>query len=678
MEPDSLPNAVTLLRHNNRHYQAAITTIRLNHHCLHHRRIPSPLPLAQLKKFLVRQHWFPVIGQIWHVTWRGNTNGVAAMTVFNPLCPMMNFGFGGLLHRTCQKPNLLLQSRDKQGKKEWLGFQIGLLGTVKSPINIWPKPRTFVWGTPQAILFSPSFTITSPSHPYLTPAVNRYLRQIQIAHYNPLVVPPINFTTSLPLQTLTITVTDLAATLSHGVNESYTLTIPSNSTTASITAKTPWGAMRGLESFSQLVWGNPARVAAGLAITDWPIFEHRGVLLDTSRNYYGVEDLLRLIGAMSANKLNVFHWHITDSHSFPLVLKSEPELAGKGSYGSDMQYSTEDVKRIVEFGLEHGVRVIPELDMPGHTGSWADAYPDIVTCANMFWLPGAWEDRLAAEPGTGHLNPLIPKTYDVLKNVFTELATLFPDTFFHGGADEVVPGCWKADATIQKYLANNGTLSQVLEIFVNSTYPYILSLNRTAVYWEDVILDGEIKVNPSILPPETTIMQTWNGGPNNTKRLVSAGYRTIVSSADYYYLDCGHGDFTGNNSIYDQPPGTDQGNGGSWCGPFKTWQLIYNYDITYGLTETEAKLVLGGEVALWSEQADPTVLDSRIWPRASAMAEVLWSGNRDENGMKRSGEATDRLNEWINRMVSRGVKAEPIQPLWCIRNPGMCNTANTA
>ncbi|KAL7604910.1 beta-hexosaminidase 2 [Lactuca sativa] len=551
---------------------------------------------------------------------------------------------------------------------------------VGSPINIWPKPRSFVWTTPQAIPFSPSFVITSPPHPYLTPAVNRYLSQIQTANYNPLLAPAINFTTSLPLQTLTIIISDLKATLSHGVNESYTLTIPSKSTSATLTAATPWGAMRGLESFSQLVWGSPARVAAGLVISDWPIFEHRGILLDTSRNYYGVEDLLRLIGGMSANKLNVFHWHITDSHSFPLVLKSEPALAGNGSYGSDMQYSTEDVKRIVQFGLEHGVRVIPEIDMPGHTGSWADAYPEIVACANMFWMPAgaSWEDRLAAEPGTGHLNPLIPKTYDVVKNVFTELTTLFPDTFFHGGADEVVPGCWKADPTIQKYLANNGTLSQVLEIFINSTYPYILSLNRTAVYWEDVILDGEIKVNPSILPPETTIMQTWNGGPNNTKRLVSAGYRTIVSSADYYYLDCGHGDFTGNNSIYDQPPGTEQGKGGSWCGPFKTWQLIYNYDITYGLTEAEAKLVLGGEVALWSEQADATVLDSRIWPRSSAMAEVLWSGNRDEAGMKRSGEATDRLNEWINRMVKRGVKAEPIQPLWCIRNPGMCNNAMTA
>ncbi|GFZ02733.1 beta-hexosaminidase 2 [Actinidia rufa] len=477
----------------------------------------------------------------------------------------------------------------------------------------------------------PNFTISSPPHQYLDAAVTRYLHGVLNEHHRPLVPPAANLTSSSPLQTLTLAVADLIAPLHHGVNESYSLSIPAAGAYASIAAATPWGAMRGLETFSQFVWGDPARVASGIFIEDFPIFEHRGVMLDTSRNFYAVDDILRTIRAMSENKLNVFHWHITDSHSFPLVVESEPDLSGKGSYGAGMEYSPENVKTVVEFGLEHGVRVLPEIDMPGHTGSWAGAYPEIVTCANMFWWPAGseWGDRLASEPGTGHLNPLNPR------------------------------------------LTN-----QLLEVFVNSTFPYLVSLNRTVVYWEDVLLDAEIKVNPSVLPPENTILQTWNNGPNNTKKIVSSGYRAIVSSSDYYYLDCGHGDFIGNDSTYDLPPGTDQGKGGSWCGPFKTWQTIYNYDITYGLTDEEAKLVLGGEVALWSEQADSTVLDPRIWPRASAMAETLWSGNRDETGMKRYAEATDRLNEWRHRMVARGIGAEPIQPLWCIRNPGMCNTVH--
>ncbi|KAI3869166.1 hypothetical protein MKW92_043511 [Papaver armeniacum] len=558
------------------------------------------------------------------------------------------------------------------------------ISTVHSQINVWPKPREFSWPYPQANFVSPLFKIISPDHKHLSVAVQRYLTLILSERYNPIIAPAANITASSPaLEILTISVTDLSLPLQHGVDESYSLTIPTIGS-ANLTAATVWGAMRGLETFSQLVWGYPLLIGTGLYISDWPIFGHRGVMLDTSRNYYGVGDIIRTIGAMSANKLNVFHWHITDSHSFPLVLPSEPELARKGSYGPEMQYSAADVQKIVEIGFQHGVRVLPEIDMPGHTGSWAEAYPEIVTCANMFWLPpgSAWEDRLASEPGTGHLNPLHPKTYEVVHNVFKDIAPLFPEGFYHAGADEIISGCWKADPMVQTFLSNGGTLSQLLEIFINSTLPYITSLNHTdVVYWEDVLLDPTVNVNPSFLPKERVILQTWNNGANNTKLIVSAGYRAIVSSSDFYYLDCGHGDFLGNDSRYDRQNGDDPGspfnynggNGGSWCGPFKTWQRIYDYDITYGLTEDEAKLVLGGEVALWSEQSDPTVLDARIWPRTSAMAETLWSGNRDETGRKRYAEATNRLNEWRYRMVARGIGAEPVQPLWCMTHPGMCN-----
>nr|GMD39203.1 beta-hexosaminidase 2 [Ipomoea batatas] len=546
------------------------------------------------------------------------------------------------------------------------------------PINVWPKPVSFDWPSPGAVLLSPNFTVVSPGHPYLKPAVDRYTNAVKTEHHRPLIAPALNLTSHTALKLLNITVNDVDAPLAHGVNESYTLSIPhGDGGSAYLSAQTAWGAMRGLETFSQLVYGGGGgeepRVAAGLRISDAPIFPYRGVLLDTSRNFYGVEDLLRLIRAISMNKMNVLHWHISDSHSFPLVLPSEPELARRGAYAEEMTYSPEDVKKVVEFGMQYGVRVVPEIDMPGHTGSWAEAYPEIITCANMFWVPPGTSAPLAAEPGTGQLNPLNQTTYKVVKNVIHDTIAMFPDSFFHAGADEINSNCWNTDPSIQNFVSNNGTLSQLLETFINSTLPYIVSLNRTVVYWEDVLLSPSISVGSSLLPRENVVLQTWNNGPSNTKRLVEAGYRVIVSSADYYYLDCGHGSFLGNDSQYDQPPGTDQGNGGSWCGPFKTWQLIYNYDITYGLTDEEAKLVLGGEVALWSEQADGTVLDARVWPRTSAMAEALWSGNRDETGKKRYAEATDRLNEWRYRMVGRGIGAEPIQPLWCAKNPGMCN-----
>ncbi|CAN8306187.1 unnamed protein product [Cochlearia groenlandica] len=550
------------------------------------------------------------------------------------------------------------------------------------PINIWPKPRFLSWPQHNAIALSQDFTIIAPEHQHLSASVTRYLGLIRSENHSPFVTYPVKLMKGYTLSSLVVIVTDLSLPLHHGVNESYTLSIPNESISGHLLAHSVWGAMRGLETFSQMIWGKTPdlSVPVGIYIQDSPLFGHRGVLLDTSRNYYGVDDIMRTIKAMSANKLNVFHWHITDSHSFPLVLPSEPLLAAKGSYGPNMVYTPEDVSKIVQFGLEHGVRVLPEIDTPGHTGSWGEAYPEIVTCGNMFWWPAgkSWEDRLASEPGTGQLNPLIPKTYEVVKNVVRDVVKQFPEPFFHGGGDEVIPGCWKTDSTITSFLSSGGTLSQLLEMYINSTLPYIVSQNRTVVYWEDVLLDAQIKVDSSFLPREHTILQTWNNGPENTKRLVAAGYRVIVSSSEFYYLDCGHGGFLGNDSQYDQQgSGGGDSSGGSWCAPFKTWQNIYNYDITDGLVnEEERKLVLGGEVALWSEQADSTVLDSRLWPRAAALAESLWSGNRDERGVKRYGEAVDRLNQWRYRMVNRGIGAEPIQPLWCLKNHGMCNAAH--
>lgn len=525
---------------------------------------------------------------------------------------------------------------------------------------------------------SPSFEILlSPAplrlHPHLRPAVSRCSRRLLSHRYRPIVAPSVDLSASRPLRSLLLSVADPSAPLRHGVDESYSLCVPSSAGVARLESRTVWGAMRGLETLLQLSWVHPPApgavvVAAGVRVSDAPLFPHRGVLLDTSRNYYPVGDILRTVDAMAANKLNVFHWHLTDSQSFPVVLPSAPELAERGSYGPGMRYTPSDVTAVVDYAMSHGVRVMPEIDTPGHTGSWSEAYPDIITCANMFWADG-----LAAEPGTGQLNPLKPQTYHVVDNVIRDIVSLFPEPFYHAGADEINPNCWKTDPTIQDFLAEGGTLSQVLEIFVNKTHPLIVSLNRTAVYWEDVLLSASVKVAPSAVPTETTILQTWNNGPNNTRLLVQAGYRVIVSSADFYYLDCGHGGWVGNDSRYDRP-GSDAGtDGGSWCDPFKTWQRVYDYDITYGLSDEEAKLVLGGEVALWSEQSDSTVLDARLWPRASAMAEALWSGNRDGSGRKRYAEATDRLMDWRQQMVGRGINAEPMQPRWCRTHPGMCN-----
>lgn len=557
-------------------------------------------------------------------------------------------------------------------------------------VFVWPKPTSISWPSVVYAPLAPSFSIRAvPSHPSLRHAIGYYSRLIRSERHMPL-VPPANYTLArVPVRLLALSVSDTEVPLGPAVDESYTLSVPLDSASADISAATTWGAIRGLETFSQLSWagGGPAAagqpiVPSGIEISDRPHFTHRGILLDTARNYYPVRDILHTIRAMAFNKLNVFHWHITDSQSFPIVLPTVPNLAHHGSYSPAMRYTDKDVHRIVNYAAAFGVRVIPEIDMPGHAGSWAGAYPDIVTCANKFWAPTAMP-ALAAEPCTGQLNPLNPKAYRVAQDVLRDLSALFPDPFLHGGADEVNTACWEDDPVVRRFLQEGGTHDHLLELFVNATRPFMVhELNRTVVYWEDVLLGPKVMVGPTVLPRETTVLQTWNNGAENTKRIVAAGYRAIVSSAAYYYLDCGHGGWVGNDSRYDKQEKESEGmplfndpggNGGSWCAPFKTWQRLYDYDILHGLTEEEATLVLGGEVALWSEQSDAAVLDGRLWPRAAAAAETLWSGNKGASGRKRYANATDRLNDWRHRMVARGIRAEPLQPLWCPLHPGMCN-----
>lgn len=245
--------------------------------------------------------------------------------------------------------------------------------TSSFPINVWPKPVSMSWAAPHAAVpVSPSFhvvVVSRPANPYLASAADRYTKLLLAERYRPVVRPAVNITARM-LEKLVVSVTDPGAPLQHDADESYALEVPRAGGAATLAAGTAWGAMRGLETLSQLAWRAHARdlvpvVAAGVRVEDRPLYAHRGLMLDTGRTYFPVADILRTVDAMAANKMNVFHWHITDSQSFPIELPSEPELAAKGAYGEDMRYTVEDVTRVVEFAMSRGVRVVPEIDSPG-------------------------------------------------------------------------------------------------------------------------------------------------------------------------------------------------------------------------------------------------------------------------------------------------------------------------
>ncbi|KAJ3276686.1 hypothetical protein HK104_003643 [Borealophlyctis nickersoniae] len=365
----------------------------------------------------------------------------------------------------------------------------------------------------------------------------------------------------------------------------------------------------------------------------------------------------------------------------------------KDAYSRREVYSQADVRHIVQYARERGVRVIPEIDMPGHSAAgYKQIDPKLVSCSEAWWDNDGWTHHTAVEPTPGQLDILYPKTYEVIKTIFSEISSLFPDAIFHAGFDELNNYCYNYSQPVSDWF--NADLSRTYhdlsQYFLDKTYPIFKAKNKRVMYWEDVVVNPH---SAALNVPKDAIMQSWNGGPERIKELTSKGYDTVVSSSDWFYLDCGFGGWVGNDDRYDQdsnngavigglvvqswgaPAGGFNflGTGGSWCAPYKSWQRIYGYDFTANLTETEKKHVLGASVALWSEQSDTTVLDSKIWPRAAALAESLWSGNRDKEGRKRYNEATVRILEFRERLVDRGVNAAPLMPKWCLSRPHQCD-----
>lgn len=173
-------------------------------------------------------------------------------------------------------------------------------------------------------------------------------------------------------------------------------------------------------------------------IKDRPKFQHRGLLVDTARNFIPITDLERTIDGMAASKLNVFHWHATDSQSFPLHLPSVPLLSRFGAYSSNHIYHPHDVRHLIEYGRLRGVRVMLELDAPSHSGNgwqWGPAhgFGDLAVCLNA----QPWRNY-CIQPPCGQLNPANQNLYGVLRHIYRDIVAMLPEgETLHMGGDEV-------------------------------------------------------------------------------------------------------------------------------------------------------------------------------------------------------------------------------------------------
>lgn len=442
--------------------------------------------------------------------------------------------------------------------------------------------------------------------------------------------------------------------LAGTLDESYSLNV-SRDGRASITAATSVGALRALETFSQLFYKHSAgnvwyTTLAPLSFYDKPKFSHRGIMLDVSRHWFALEDIRRVIDGLAMNKLNVLHLHATDTQSWPLEIPALPRLTEAHAYAPGLTYSPADIAALQEYAIHRGVQIIVEIDMPSHVGI-EKAYPGISVAFNE--KPYEW---YCSQPPCGSLKLNNTDTEQFLDTLFDDLLPrLAPySAYFHTGGDEYKVNNSLLDPALRTN--DPAVLQPLLQKFLDFVHDRVRKHGLVPFVWEEMAIGWNATLGKDV------VIQTWLADP--IKQLTDAGHKVIDSSNDNLYLDCGRGEFIDYETgplFQEYYPFLD------WCNPTKNWRVIYTHDPRAGLSEESAKLVLGGETPVWAETIDSTNLDSLIWPRAAAAGESWWSGYTEpDTGRNRSMiDVRIRLAEQRERMLARGIKGAPITQLWC-------------
>jgi hexosaminidase len=420
-------------------------------------------------------------------------------------------------------------------------------------------------------------------------------------------------------------------------DESYRLEI--NEKQARLVAPTVVGALRGMETLLQLLQGDrDGYYLPGITIQDQPRFPWRGLLIDIGRHFEPMEVLKRNIDAMAAVKLNVLHWHLTEDQGFRVESKKFPKLHTLGSDG--LYYTQNQVREIIAYARERGIRVMPEFDIPGHSTSWLVGHPEFGSAPGPYSIerrPGIFEPAL---------DPTREEVYKFLDTFLGEMAALFPDEYLHIGGDENEGKQWDRNPRIQAFMKEKGIKdNHALQAYFNQRLLKILQKHGKKMIGWDEILQPEI--------PKDVVIHSWRG----TKALAEAarkGYDGILSNG--YYIDL---IFPASQHYVTDPLPADS-----------------------DLTPEQAKRVLGGEATMWGEWVTPETIDSRVWPRTAAIAERLWSPRSVSNiddmyrrldvislQLEELGLTHNKNVNMMLRRLARGEEIEPLRTLVSILEP---------
>ena len=485
--------------------------------------------------------------------------------------------------------------------------------TAQQPaLNLMPLPEGARFGT-GSLGVDPLFSVafTGYTEPRLERSGERFLRQL--ARQTGL---PLSLKIAKPVKATLVIQTNHASKEIQEVGEDESYVLEVSATGAKLTAPTPLGAMHGLQTFLQLVDVSPDGFAVpALRIQDQPRFPWRGLMIDSARHFIPLDVIRRNIDGMEAVKMNGFHWHLSENQGFRVESRKFPKLH---ELGSDTLYYTQDeIRDLIAYARDRGIRVLPEFDMPGHSTAWFVGHPELASGNGPYEIERKWG---IFDPA---MDPTNEKVYKFLDELIGEMAKIFSDRYFHIGGDEVNGKEWDANPKIQAFMKAHGIKNNeaLQAYFSGRVQKLVTNHGKTVVGWDEVLVEGA---------PKDIVIQSWRGQLSLAKA-ASQGFRGILSNG--YYLDLG-------------------------------WSAARHYAVdpmsgdAAGLSAEEKQRILGGESCMWSEYVNPENVDSRIWPRNAAIAERLWSPQevRDPASMyARLDFASARL-EWLgltHRTVSR-------------------------
>jgi hexosaminidase len=485
--------------------------------------------------------------------------------------------------------------------------------TAQQPaLNLMPLPASAQSGTGTlAVDATFSVAFTGHTEPRLERAGERFMGQLARQTALALSLRPAKGTKA----TLVVQTDHASKEIQDvGEDESYVLEVTAEG--AKLTAPTPLGTMHGLQTFLQLVDVSPNGFAApALKIQDQPRFPWRGLMIDSARHFIPLDVIHRNINGMEAVKMNVFHWHLSENQGFRAESKKFPKLHEQGS--DALYYTQDEIRDLIAYARDRGIRVVPEFDMPGHTTAWFVGHPELASGKGPYEIERKWG---IFDPA---MDPTSEKVYKFLDELIGEMAKLFPDHYFHIGGDEVNGKEWNANPKIQAYMKAHGIKdNEALQgYFSGRVQKLVTKHGKTVVGWDEVLVEGV---------PKDIVIQSWRGQASLAKA-AKQGYHGILSNG--YYLDLG-------------------------------WSAARHYAVdpmsgdAANLSAEEKQRILGGESCMWAEYVNPENVDSRIWPRNAAIAERLWSPQevRDPASMYARLDFVSARLEWLgltHRTVSR-------------------------